>query len=45
MDRMLELFESTLTSDDPNGIQSLAHFESMLETQNDINMAAAFTVL
>ncbi|CAD7940051.1 unnamed protein product [Amoebophrya sp. A25] len=43
--RLVELFESTLQPDDEYGINSFAAYEQMIETQKDVNLAAAFTML
>jgi len=46
MERLVELFESTLKQDgNEDGAQSFAHFESLLETQKEIDMAASFIML
>lgn len=44
MDRLVELFESTLSQGDEDGVQSFVHFESVLEGQG-VDMGGAFCML
>lgn len=41
----MHLFESTLSPEDPDGIQAFSMFEGMLEGQQDVDMGGAFTML
>ena len=45
MERLVHLFESTLSPEDPDGIQAFSMFEGMLEGQQDVDMGGAFTML